>query len=337
MIASSSDQSTQHTITAQNRLGDLSTKDSRFGQYLAQWAFTLRICDPINLHTASMPPVRPIGSKTETRNTPVPPDMRPSGLWVFESRHAESFAMSVTQHPFLKFLWIREGRARIEFETDSLDCESGTLVIVPPHTTHRIVDSADAPVSLFGLGLDTQELRCVEPVLPLYQTGVYSGQRLGTLRIEQHFRRLLYLVDQDEATSQFASVAAALELLSELALKLAPAKAASGTTNKPSGDPMLEAYLEWLQRNFFEPLTLDGAARASGMSRRTFTNQFKARTGMTWLEYVNGLRIRRAEELLADADRKVSSIAFQCGFDDVSTFYRAFKRITGRTPGGDCV
>ena len=87
--------------------------------------------------------------------------------------------------------------------------------------------------------------------------------------------------------------------------------------------------------NTLEPLTLDAAATASGMSRRTFTNQFKARTGRTWLEYVNALRIERAQELLRETDRKVTSIAFQCGFEDLSTFYRAFKRITGNTPSSE--
>lgn len=261
--------------------------------------------------------------------------MRANGLWVFESRHAEAFSMSVTEHSFLKLLWIREGRATIEFKADSPACETGNLVIVPPGTPHRIVDSLDAPVALYGLGVNTRQLQCVEPVLPTFQSGIYSGQRLGTLRIEQHFRKLLYLVDQDEAASQFASVAVAVELLAELALKIAPLASKQNATAKPFSDPLLETYLDWLHRNFFESLTLDGAAQACGMSRRTFTSQFKARTGMTWLEYVNALRVQRAEELLQEANRKVTSIAFQCGFDDLSTFYRAYKRITGRTPGGD--
>ncbi|MCM2370352.1 AraC family transcriptional regulator [Aporhodopirellula aestuarii] len=273
------------------------------------------------------------------RSSPVPPNMRENGLWVFESRHAETFAMSVTQHSFLKLLWIREGRAAIEVGTETHDCEMGDLVVVPPRTRHRIVDSPNSPVSLCGLGVNEKQLKCVGPVMPLFRLGVYAGPRISTLRIEHQFRKLLYLVDQDDVASQLSSVAVAMELLADLALRLTPSVRgkANGISNRglpkeePS-DPMLEAYLDWLQRNFYEPLTLDGAAKASGMSRRTFTSRFKQRTGMTWLEYVNMLRVRRAEELLQEADRKVTSIAFQCGFDDLSTFYRAFKRITGRTP-----
>jgi AraC family L-rhamnose operon regulatory protein RhaS len=95
---------------------------------------------------------------------------------------------------------------------------------------------------------------------------------------------------------------------------------------------LLEAYLAWLHRNFYESLSLEEAAAATGMSRRTFTNRFKARTGTTWLDYVNVLRIRHAEALLKQTDKKITSIAFQCGFDDLTTFYRAFKRIKGVHP-----
>ncbi|WP_236621493.1 AraC family transcriptional regulator [Rhodopirellula sallentina] len=296
-----------------------------------------------------MPRTSSTRQNDETRSSPVPPNMRGNGLWVFESRHDDSFAMSVTRHPFLKLLWIREGHAEIKFGTRSQSCEMGDLVMVAPQMKHRIVDSPDAPVSLCGLGVNEKQLRCVSPVMPLFRSGVYSGARMGTLRIEQQFRRLLYLVDQHDAASELSSVGIAMELLAELAMKLTPPEDTAGraltskrqTQNLANGpladeelpDPMLEAYIEWLNRNFYESLSLDDGAKASGMSRRTFTSRFKSRTGMTWLEYVNSLRIQRAEELLREPDRKVTSIAFQCGFDDLSTFYRAFKRITGRTPG----
>ncbi len=279
----------------------------------------------------------PSARKSDARSWPVPPDVRVSGLWAFESRHDTSFSMQTTRHSFLKLLWIREGTATIEFEAKRMTCEMGDLVIVPPHLPHRIIDSPDAPVSLCGLGVDFKRLRCVEPVLPLLAVGVHRGSELRSLQIEQSLRKILYLIDQDDPASQLSSVATAINLLAEMALILAPPamhriEAGNSDQTARSFDPMLDAYLAWLHRNFYEPLSLDDAAAATGMSRRSFTNQFKARTGTSWLKYLNILRVGRAEELLAQTDRKVTSIAFQCGFDDLSTFYRAFKRIKGRSP-----
>jgi AraC family L-rhamnose operon regulatory protein RhaS len=264
--------------------------------------------------------------------------MGDNGIWAFESRHAETFAMDVTEHPFLKLLWIREGAATIQHGSDSLNCESGDLVIVPASTRHRIVDSASQPVSLYGLGIDPTRLPCIASVLSVFQLATHSEPLHRGLHVEQHLRKILYLVDQTDPRSQLSAVATTISLIAELALLLAPPERTANATLPSRGadsqpvDPMLESYVDWLHRNFYEPLTLDAAATASGMSRRTFTNQFKARTGRTWLEYVNALRIERAQELLRETDRKVTSIAFQCGFEDLSTFYRAFKRITGKTP-----
>ena len=98
-------------------------------------------------------------------------------------------------------------------------------------------------------------------------------------------------------------------------------------------DPSLAAYLVWIERHFFEPVTLDAAAAACGVSRRHFTTLFRQSVGLTWLEYVHHLRVRHAVELLRNTDRKVTSIAFQCGFDDVTTFYRVVARVTGKRPG----
>jgi AraC-like DNA-binding protein len=53
----------------------------------------------------------------------------------------------------------------------------------------------------------------------------------------------------------------------------------------------------------------------------------------TWHERVEALRLAHARKLLAVTDQPViGSVAFECGFDDLSHFHRVFKARTGRTP-----
>jgi AraC family transcriptional regulator len=54
--------------------------------------------------------------------------------------------------------------------------------------------------------------------------------------------------------------------------------------------------------------------------------------GRSPLEYINGLRIERAKEMLLSGLYSIGDIAFNCGFSDAKYFSTAFKRITGRTP-----
>ncbi|MGG6311600.1 helix-turn-helix domain-containing protein [Paenibacillus macerans] len=59
---------------------------------------------------------------------------------------------------------------------------------------------------------------------------------------------------------------------------------------------------------------------------------FKKETGSAFGDYVTGLRMRRAMELLAVSPAKVSEIAGLTGYEDVKYFSRLFKRHTGKTP-----
>lgn len=53
---------------------------------------------------------------------------------------------------------------------------------------------------------------------------------------------------------------------------------------------------------------------------------------MSWLAYVRQLRIDHAKTLLRNSHHNVITIAFECGFNDLSTFYRCFKKSAGVSP-----
>lgn len=264
------------------------------------------------------------------RSRPVGEAIDSSGIWAFESRHDESFFMAPTRHQFLKLLWIREGAGAIRYETTDAACETGDCVIVPPGVRHRIVDEPSAPIALYGLGIDTRLLSFDPGAVESLPGGVIPAGRARLLGVEPRMRRLLYLHARRGPAARLAGVATALDLLARLAL----ASDLPGGANAAVGDeePLLDAYLNWLATNFFEPVSLDDAANRCGVSRRYFTAAFKRRTGVTWLAYVTRLRTEHAVRLLCETDRKITSIAYQSGFEEMSTFYRAIRKQTGRTP-----
>ncbi len=94
----------------------------------------------------------------------------------------------------------------------------------------------------------------------------------------------------------------------------------------------IRVYVDELRREFFEPDDLDRAAARLGMSRRRFTQLFREEAGTSWSDYVTGLRIDHARRLLRETNRSITAIAFECGYEDLSSFYRAFKRRAGLPP-----
>jgi AraC family L-rhamnose operon regulatory protein RhaS len=91
-------------------------------------------------------------------------------------------------------------------------------------------------------------------------------------------------------------------------------------------------YLAELPHRFFEATDLDHTAAALGMSRRRFTHLFRLATGTSWSAYLTRLRIDYACQLLRETPRSVLAIAFESGYEDLSNFYRAFKRRQGLPP-----
>lgn len=94
----------------------------------------------------------------------------------------------------------------------------------------------------------------------------------------------------------------------------------------------LEDVLVWIEENAHRPLTLADIATAAHTSIRTLTRRFHQETGQAPMEWVTGVRIRHAQELLETTDHSIERIARQVGFSSPSAFREQFRRATRVSP-----
>jgi AraC-like DNA-binding protein len=80
---------------------------------------------------------------------------------------------------------------------------------------------------------------------------------------------------------------------------------------------------------------VDKVARKLGMSGRSL-QRFLARENSSFLEEVDSVRRQLAERIFDEGTLSITDTAFLLGFSDVSSFYRAFRRWTGKTPAQYC-
>ncbi|WED21281.1 AraC family transcriptional regulator [Vibrio sp. JC009] len=74
-------------------------------------------------------------------------------------------------------------------------------------------------------------------------------------------------------------------------------------------------------------------AKKFNYSTPYFSKIFKTVIGMSFRDYITGKRIKKAKILLRESpEEKLASIAYQCGYNDVSYFSRIFKKKTNMTP-----
>ncbi len=103
----------------------------------------------------------------------------------------------------------------------------------------------------------------------------------------------------------------------------------SATTDKPINLLMVIQHIEDHVR---AKITLEELAQKAGMSKYHFSRVFKRYIGMTPIKFVTLRKIEKAKELLKRHDFNVSSVAYELGFNDASTFIKQFKKFTGQTP-----
>lgn len=89
---------------------------------------------------------------------------------------------------------------------------------------------------------------------------------------------------------------------------------------------------EYIDKHYFEELTVEKLASMCGMSHSTFSMNFHRRYGMTCREYINATRINVAENMLLFSNHDVAFIAQEVGYSDCSYFIRCYKKLKGITP-----
>lgn len=98
------------------------------------------------------------------------------------------------------------------------------------------------------------------------------------------------------------------------------------------GDAAVLAVQHWLQATDATETSLSTLATQAGLEERTFLRRFQRATGFTSTEYVQRLRVSKAQELLQFSTETVDRIAWQVGYGDPSAFRKIFIRIVGLTP-----
>jgi len=90
--------------------------------------------------------------------------------------------------------------------------------------------------------------------------------------------------------------------------------------------------LKYIIAHFREEIRLEEVLEKVGMSRATFSRQFKEHSGRTFSEFINRLRIQASCRELVETDRSILEISLNCGFGQISFFNRLFKREKGCSP-----
>jgi len=94
----------------------------------------------------------------------------------------------------------------------------------------------------------------------------------------------------------------------------------------------LDELLGWIEQEAHRDLTLSDIADRAAISVRTVNRRFQAETGQTPMQWVTGVRVRHAQQLLESTSLGVERIGREVGFMSSANFRDQFRRLTGVSP-----
>lgn len=99
-----------------------------------------------------------------------------------------------------------------------------------------------------------------------------------------------------------------------------------------SGSQLMQDACRYVEAHVFRPIPVSEMLEVCNLSRSHFHALFRRHTGRTFVQYVLGLRINRAEHILRSTDDPVAHVAESCGFASPAHFTAVFRARVGLTP-----
>ncbi len=239
-------------------------------------------------------------------------------------------------HPELELTLIKKGLGMRTVGDQIENYEENDLVLLGANLPHNYVSTpmeipsnSIAYVFQFSQHLFDSFPECAV----LYK--LFSSARKG-IKFENPPEQLLKKIEAYEDLTPLQGLISFLEILLALCDHVAQRNLSSVSFKE---NPLANKYqnrvsevTSYIFENFSKNIKLEQVAQFSGMTTNSFCRWFKQSTGLTFVTYLNRLRIERACHYLLQTNWLISEIAYQTGFESIPHFNRTFKKLKAQSP-----
>ncbi len=176
--------------------------------------------------------------------------------------------------------------------------------------------------------LHRNQLSFIRKMFDLSSKGILFSKET----IQNIYPRILSL----DKESGFDSVMALINILHDLStsrnMRSLSEAGFNGESQLNYNSRRIEKAFEYMNRNYDKAITLNDIAKLVNMTEVSFSRFIKKRTGITFIDSLNEIRLGHASRILIDTTNSIAEISYSCGFNNISNFNRLFKKKKGCTP-----
>lgn len=250
-------------------------------------------------------------------------------------------------HYFIEILYVSSGNIDVICNEQTYHLSKGSVIIIPPQAIHSITSSARSyefrylciKFNLLRIHLAGDYLPDLFSVfreisrkekLPI----CFCSEDFPSLNTDEFFERIHTEIREKEYGYDTLIYSMLSELLTHLlriwynlGISVNPE---NGTKNE---EQSIQDVLLYIDHHSQENINIENLASMCHMSYSYFAKLFKKHYGRTCKEYIEFVRVSKAENLILYTDYDLTYIAEELGFADCSHLIRVFKKHFGKTPG----
>jgi len=242
-------------------------------------------------------------------------------------------------HAMYEIIYSISGNVSYVVEGEWYPLEDNSLLVISPTVPHKLVIGSDLPFERHILYINHTGNNSIMNRMLSQCFGKAGRNRIGsvffsadrTASIKSYFDSMSLSSIQCERDTVLLTPMFAQALIAGIVLSLKtsnPEKYSVGISKT------VDKLLLYLNKNYTEKLSLTEIAERFHVSQDYCNRIFRKATGMTVMQYIIYCRVISARNLL-NLGASAAEAGQQVGFADYSSFFRAYKKVTGRSPKED--
>ena len=234
-------------------------------------------------------------------------------------------------HEECEILYVLSGQLDVVCESEHIKCMPGDLIFIQSKALHSGI-SGENGCDYYGLLFKWSDIITSAPYEKQFVDDIIDGKcSVQTLihdeKATELFLKLFSSPKGDGVVHMFTERAATYNLLAYLFGQHMVEKQGKFGENKK-----FNMVIQYINDHFLEPITTDDVAQKFSYSKAYFCRLFKQHMSISPIEYINLLRIERAQKLIKEGKMTFSQIASECGFNSLSYFSSTFKKYIRKSP-----
>lgn len=241
-----------------------------------------------------------------------------SNRYKLERSFYTNYAFPLHMHSDIELVFLMEGHLDVMVDGKWYALHENELLFVSPNQLHSFFTSETSRCCIFVFSQD------LIPTLCLAISN--KACSLPILKATDHLKAMLDYLISSERLSLFSVQGNLYNIFSHFQSdQFVPAQ----TMRDQS---LLHRILIYCVEHYRENITLKQFAHENGYNTNYCSHCFHSATLMNFREFVNLIRIQKSRQLLLDTSSSITEIAFECGFQSVRSFNRAFLDMTSVSP-----